>query len=127
VSEEQTARVVLTEDAKEDFRDLDGSAKKIVGKALVKLKTEPEKRGEPLGNQLSTGNLTGLRKLVVGNRDYRIVYEIRDDNTVAVVWVIGLRADEEAYHLAVARIETYNGDPQKKALLRNLIDAAFKK
>jgi len=118
-------RVVLADDALEDLRDLDGSARQLVAKALNKLRTEPEKRGEPLGNKVSTGNLTNLRKLVVGNRDYRIVYEIRQDKTVVVIWVIGKRADEEAYHLAVARIETNGGDQQKKNILHQLIDTAF--
>lgn len=120
-----SARVTFTSEAKEDLADLDGAAQKIVIKALAKLKTDPEKRGEPLGATVGTGNLTGLRKLVVGNRTYRIVYEVRADNTVVVVWVIGPRAEEKAYHLAVARIETYNADPTKKNLLKQLVDTAW--
>jgi len=42
-----------------------------------------------------------------------------------VVWVIGPRADEEAYHLAVARVDTYNGDPRKKTLMRQLLTTAW--
>ncbi|GGS12881.1 type II toxin-antitoxin system RelE family toxin [Actinokineospora fastidiosa] len=97
------ARVELTADAREDLRDLDGSTRKIVIKALKKLETEPDKRGEPLGGR-RLGNLTTFRKLVVGDRDIRIVYRVEPDGTVVVVWVIGRRVDDECYELAVSRL-----------------------
>jgi mRNA interferase RelE/StbE len=43
------ARIVLTSEAREDLRDLDGSARKIVLKAIRKLEVDPDKRGQPLG------------------------------------------------------------------------------
>lgn len=102
-------RVELTEDAKEDLRDLDGSVRTLVFKALQKLRVDPGQRGEPLGRR-TTGNLTSFRKLVVGNRDYRIVYRIESDGAVVVVWVIGRRADDEVYELAMARLKMH-GSP----------------
>ncbi len=45
------ARVEVTSDAAEDIRELDGSERKAVLKALVKLGTEPDKRGQPLGSR----------------------------------------------------------------------------
>lgn len=98
------ARVKLTEDARDDLADLDGSARVLVLKALVKLRDNPAQRGSPLGSR-STGNLTGFRKLVVGNRDYRIVYQVTPDGDVTVVWVIAKRADNEVYDMAVARLK----------------------
>lgn len=41
-------RVVLTEDALEDLRRLDGSAQKMVLKGLRKLEAAPDQYGEPL-------------------------------------------------------------------------------
>jgi len=116
--------ILLLDEAKEDIRDLDGSARKIVAKGIEKLRTQPEQRGAPLGSRQG-GNLTGLRKLVVGNRDYRIVYDVREDDTIVVIWVVGHRADDEAYRLAAARIDTYAGDPRKKAILKQMLDTAF--
>lgn len=55
------ARVTLTSDAKEDLRDLDGSAQELVLKGLKKLETEPLKHGAPLGTRPS-GDLTGFRR-----------------------------------------------------------------
>ncbi|MGH3869960.1 MAG: type II toxin-antitoxin system RelE family toxin [Pseudonocardiaceae bacterium] len=74
----------MTEDAREDLHDLGGAARVIVVKVLKKLQTEPGKRGSPLGSKLS-GNLTTFRKLVVGDRNYRIVYRVDPDGSVVVV------------------------------------------
>lgn len=67
------AYVYLTDDAKDDVRDLDNAAKRLVLRAMKKLEDEPEKRGQPLGRRAGS-NLTSFRKLVVGDRDHRIVY-----------------------------------------------------
>ncbi|ABK02751.1 addiction module toxin, RelE/StbE family [Arthrobacter sp. FB24] len=118
------AKVHLTDDAKEDLRDLDGSAKKIVLKAILKLEDQPELRGQPLGSK-KTGNLTGLRKLVVGDRDWRIVYRVEDDGSVCVVWVIGKRADDEVYEIAMARLKMQTDMPLKEQITE-VITMAFK-
>jgi mRNA interferase RelE/StbE len=100
------ATVHLTSDAREDLRDLDGSARRIVLKALTKLRDQPELRGQPLGSR-ANGDLTTFRKLVVGDRDYRVIYRVESDGSVCVVWVIGKRVDRECYDLAVARLELF--------------------
>lgn len=115
------AQVELTSDAKEDLRDLDRSAQILVLKALKKLEDHPEQRGAPLGSNVK-GNLTGFRKLVVGDRDYRIVYRIESTGDVTVVWVIAKRADEEVYRLAVARVQlAANLDEQLSADLTSIL------
>lgn len=101
------AKVQLSAQAREDFLDLDGSARRIVAKALRKLEDDPQLRGQPLGSR-GSGNLTTFRKLVVGDRDYRIVYRVDPDGTVVVGWVIGLRADAEAYQLALGRLRLHS-------------------
>ena len=102
-----TARVQLTEEARHDFHDLDGAAKLIVAKGLKKLQTDPQLRGQPLGSR-ARGDLTTFRKLPCGNREYRIIYRVEADNTVVVVWVIGKRADDEAYELAMSRLRLHD-------------------
>jgi mRNA interferase RelE/StbE len=101
------AKVQLSEEAREDFHDLDRAAQLIVAKALKKLETDPHLRGQPLGNRAG-GDLTTFRKLPAGNRDYRIIYRIDPDGTVVVVWVIGKRADNEAYELAMSRLRLHS-------------------
>jgi mRNA interferase RelE/StbE len=90
-------------------------------KALNKLENEPDKGGAPLGNRAG-GNLATFRKLVVGDRDYRIVYRIESDGTVVVVWVIGKRADGECYDMAVARVRLHAGDQELVGELLNLLE-----
>ena len=99
------AQVHLTDDARDDIRDLDGSARKQVLKALKKLEDSPDQLVFPLGNN-PKGNLTGLRKLVIGGRDYRAVYRVESGGEVVVIIVVLKRADQEVYELAVARLKT---------------------
>ncbi len=101
------AKVQLSEEAREDFLDLDGSAQRVVARALKRLETDPHLRGQPLGSR-ARGDLTTFRKLVVGNRDYRIIYRVDPDGTVVIVWVIGNRADGEAYELAMSRLRLHS-------------------
>jgi mRNA interferase RelE/StbE len=98
------AQVLLTDDAKEDLRDLDRVAQVLVLKGLKKLQTDPEKRGHPLGSKNGT-SLVGFRKLTVGDRDYRIIYRVEENGDVCVVHVIGKRADNEVYEIAKARLD----------------------
>jgi mRNA interferase RelE/StbE len=118
------AAVVLTPAAKDDVRALDGAARKIVLKAMKKLEDHPESRGAPLGSRQGA-NLTGFRKLVVGDRQYRIVYRLEADGSVCVVWVVGSRVDAECYEAAKSRVELYATDAGLAATLTQLLDAAF--
>jgi mRNA interferase RelE/StbE len=98
------ARVLLTDDAKDDIRGLDGSVKPRVLKDLKKLETSPSQRGRPLGSR-DTGNLTGLRKLYVGPKnDYRAVFAAEGDD-IAIVMVVAARSESECYQLALTRIQ----------------------
>ncbi len=98
------ARVLLTDDAKDDIRGLDGSVTARVAKDLKKLETSPAERGQPLGSH-STGNLTGLRKLKVGpDKGYRAVFAA-EGNDIAIVMVVAARSESECYQLALTRIQ----------------------
>jgi mRNA interferase RelE/StbE len=113
------ARVTLYPDAVEDIADLDASEQRQVFKGLLKLQTEPEKRGGPLGSGLTT-----FRKLVVGNRQIRIVYRVEDDGTVAVIWVVASRVDAECYNLAMSRLALHTAG-QTRTALEELVEEVF--
>lgn len=119
------AKVLLTDVALEDLRSLDGSARTLVIKVLGKLRDSPELRGAPLGSR-RTGNLTGFRKVVVGDRQYRIVYRVEDDGTICVGWVIGSRVDEECYRIAVARLQLH-ADPKIAAEMGAALEALWRR
>jgi mRNA interferase RelE/StbE len=63
------AEVLFLDAAIEDLEELDGGALRLVLGKIRVLFTDPE-AGHPLG-RTPTGNLTGFRKLVVGDRAYR--------------------------------------------------------
>jgi mRNA interferase RelE/StbE len=110
------ASIELTTDALEDLLELDGSVLPRVLKKLVMLEQDPE-AGRPLGRR-SKSDLTTFRKVVVGDRDWRIIYRIEEDGTVVVIWVIAARSDDEVYSEAVRRIET---SPESQKVI--LVDA----
>lgn len=89
-------------EAEKDLRDLDGSQRILVLKALKKVQKNPlpvdeQGYGKPLGNHNST-SLAGLR----------IVYQLRRTESSMLVIVIGVRADEEVYDIARKRSSQYD-------------------
>lgn len=79
--------VSYVKSAMEDITSLDGSAKKVIKKAIEeKLMVDPLKFGHPLKRSLS-----GLFKLRVG--DYRIIYQIHNDKVLVVVIKVGHRRE----------------------------------
>ena len=117
------ADVLLTDDAKEDLSDLDGSVRNIVLKAIGGLRYEPENRGLPLGSR-AIEHRTGLRQLVVGDRKYRVVYNVDSAGNVRIIWVIGSRTDQQFYDMAKARIQMCS-DVGIRASLQNMVDALW--
>ena len=115
--------VELTRGARKDLEGLEGSQRNMVLKALVKLQSEPFERGFRLGRRQG-GDLTGLFKLVVGNRTIRVIYEVNEDNRITIVWVIAQRSDDECYELAYSRIPAI-GSSGHRDRIRSLLDNAF--
>ena len=80
-------------------------------KKCLLLERDPE-AGEPL-----RGALIGYRKLVVGDRDWRIVWRVTHDEAgrpvvdVAEVWALGARSDSEVYAEMNARVDTLSATP----------------
>jgi mRNA interferase RelE/StbE len=73
-------------------------------KKLLRLEAVGKDAGQPLG-----GALTRWRKIIVGDRDWRIIFTMNADETVATAWVIGDRADAECYAEAQQRIRELQG------------------
>ena|SRR5438067_7117526 len=94
-------RVELVADAISDLEGLvaSGNVARFLAK-LVRLEEIGKDAGQPLGHQL-----VGLRKIVVGDRNWRIVFKMNANDTVATVWVIGDRNDSACYEDAVRRLK----------------------
>lgn len=110
------ADVRFLDAAVEDLLRLDHDIRLRVLKRLLLLEVNPQ-AGQPLG-----GPLTGYRKLVLGNRDWRVVYRETVDGAVEAceVWVVGARADDEVYREAADRIATLPASPTTHALAQVL-------
>jgi mRNA interferase RelE/StbE len=68
------------------------------------------------------GTLIGWRKLMVSNRDWRIVWRVTSDKSgmvivdVAEVWAVGARADNEVYDEMRSRVARLSPAPKTVAL-----------
>lgn len=94
-------KIKLIDEAKEDFRKLDGSQKVQVAKQLTKLERDPFV-GKHLGDKMGM-DLTGYYKVYAYKKRMRIVYSIEGD--VVKIVAIGEREDMEVYRLAIRRIK----------------------
>lgn len=94
------AAIFFTDDALEDLRRLGPSiAPRILKKIL--LLEQSAHAGLPLADEL-----TGFRKLVVGDNTWRVIYRVDSSGDVEVceIWAAGKRSDAEVYQEASARV-----------------------
>lgn len=95
---------------------MDGAPLVWALKKMLLLETDPQ-AGEPL-----LGSLIGYRKLVVGNRDWRIIWRVTSDERgtmtieVAEVWAVGARSDGEVYAEMTQRVASLGDSPVRRSL-----------
>ncbi len=99
-------------EAEKDLKDLDGSQRILVLKAIKKVQQNPlpieeQGYGKLLGNHSST-NLAGLLKIQLRSVGLRVVYQLRRTESSMMIIVIGVRADEEVYEIAQKRANKHN-------------------
>lgn len=110
------AEVWLTDPAVADLDCLDGAPLVWALKKMLLLETDP-RAGEPL-----LGSLIGYRKLVVGNRDWRVVWRVLTDERgaltveVAEVWAVGARSDGQVYAEMTERVASLGDSPVRRSL-----------
>ncbi len=118
-SEDRLCIVRLTEDAVADLHRLhkkDPQIVRAVFKKMLLLEKSPE-AGEPL-----LGALVGFRKLVVGDRDWRIVWRITEDAfgipilDISEIWAVGARSDGEVYDELTSRVGRLGNNPKIRPL-----------
>jgi len=111
--------VRLTDDAVEDLQQLFKADPQIVRwalKKMIQIERDPD-AGDPL-----LGGLIGYRKITVGDRDWRVVWRIEQDEAgdylieVAEVWAVGYRKDSEVYAEIRQRVADAGSSPKTKAL-----------
>ena len=103
--------VVYLPEAEKDLRQLDGSQRLLVLKAIRKVRENPLPvdeggYGKPLGSR-GGKTLTGLMKVKLRSAGLRIVYKLIRTEREMLVVVIGARADDQVYETAKHRTEKY--------------------
>lgn len=99
-------RVELIDDAIADLAKHAESGKlRAFFKKLLEIEEKGSKAGEALGRDLA-----GWRKIVVGDRSWRIVFRVDKSETVATVCVIGDREDGACYEEAKKRADRLKDD-----------------
>lgn len=115
--------VRLTKDAVEDLRALFKADPQIVRwalKKMIQIERNPN-AGAPL-----LGGLIGYRKITLGDRDWRVVWRVVQDDArdfrveVAEVWAVGYRKDNEVYEEIRQRVADAGSSPKTKALTQVL-------
>lgn len=111
--------VRLTDYAVDDLQILFKADPQIVRwalKKMIQIERDPN-AGDPL-----LGGLIGYRKITVGDRDWRIVWRVVQDEAgdfrveVAEVWAVGYRKDSEVYAEIKQRVADAGSSPKTKAL-----------
>lgn len=111
--------VRLTEGAVEDLESLHRIDPQIVRwafKKMIHLEQDP-RAGDAL-----LGGLIGYRKITVGDRDWRVVWRVTDDQSggllveVAEVWAVGYRKESEVYAEVSRRAAIAGESPGTRAL-----------
>lgn len=102
-------KVIFLPQAEADRKSLDGSVKKQVDKAILKVRENPLPvseggYGKPLGNK-SAVNLTGLLKVKLKASGIRIVYQLLREAGMMKIIIIGVREDDEVYREAAERMK----------------------
>jgi mRNA interferase RelE/StbE len=94
-----TYRIVVDELVlKKDFRKIGPEdQRKIIRAIRHRLATRPKDYGEPL-----RGELKGFWKLRVGQ--FRVIYEIHEDQVIVSIIIVGFRRDAEVYRAALGRL-----------------------
>lgn len=110
-------RVELIDEVIVDLADLAESGHlRQFFKKLLDIEANGSQAGIPLGR-----DLVGWRKLTVGNRNWRIVFRVDEDESVATVCVVGDREDAACYEEAQRRAQQIK-DADATSLAASMIE-----
>lgn len=106
-------KIRITDEAKKDYRRLDGAIKKQVLAGIYKVSQaplpSPNGYGKPLGNK-GGNNLTGFFKIKYQGIGIRIVYTLILDEAILNIVVISERDDNYCYDLASSLYKKYGDE-----------------
>lgn len=105
--------ICIADDAKNDYRKLDGSVRKQVLAGIIKVSEaplpSPNGYGKPLGNKRGN-DLTGFFKIKYRGIGIRVVYTLVLDKMTMNIIVISQKDDNFCYDLAANLYEKYGDE-----------------
>lgn len=103
----------ITDEAKKDYKKIEGSIRKQVLAGIVKVSEtplpSPNGYGKPLGNKHGN-NLTGFFKIKYRGIGIRVVYTLVVDELIMNIIVISQRDDNYCFDLAAKLYDKYGDD-----------------
>ena len=106
-------KIRITNEAKKDYKRLEGSLRKQVLAGIVKVAKaplpSPNGYGKPLGNKQGN-NLTGFFKIKYRGIGIRVVYTLVVDKLTMNIIVISQRDDNFCYELAAKLYDKYGDE-----------------
>lgn len=106
-------QIKIAEEAKKEYRKLDGSVRKQVLAGILKVAESPlpspNGYGKPLGNK-GGNNLTGFFKIKYKGIGIRVVYTLVLEQVIMNIVVISERDDNYCYELAYNLYQKYGNE-----------------
>ena len=98
-TDEQVYRVLLTKESRKEWDKIDHSIQKLFRKKLSSIVLNPI----VINNRL-LGKLSNCYKIKFKRPGYRLVYEVRTQTIVLIVWAVDKRDDYKVYDIAISRL-----------------------
>lgn len=92
-------KVLLTKESRKEWDNIDHSVKRLFKRKLSSLILNPI-----VENNRLRGKLSNCFKIKLKRAGYRLVYEVRSQTVVLVVWAVDKREDNKVYNSAISRL-----------------------
>ena len=92
-------RVLLTKESLKEWNKIDHSIQRLFKKKLNSIVLDPV-----IVNSRLRGKLSNCYKIKLKRAGYRLVYEVRSQTIVLIVWAVDKRDDDKVYDSAISRL-----------------------
>ena len=97
--DEQAYRVLLTKESFKEWNKIDHSIQRLFQRKLGSIVLNPI-----IVNNRLRGKLSNCYKIKLKRAGYRLVYEVRSQTIVLIVWAVDKRDDDKVYDSAISRL-----------------------
>lgn len=96
----QIYKVLLPKESLKDWNKIDHSVKRLFQRKLSSVVLNPI-----IDNNRLRGKLSNCYKIKLKRAGYRLVYEVKCQTIVLIVWAIDKREDDKVYNSAISRLK----------------------